>query len=161
MNRDISNWGWGQILELPDHLFGRRYCVGCNLGRGGPGNSYAISDMSLPEKMVIWELNLETGGSWDEYNYISLALGDHLPANDAEFDVLEQLFPDIGLRTGTRRDFPVRRNSIFNLSRVKIGVDTAGQRLVGRGETSFFGYTDVQAILVVSSVPRSIPEWFV
>lgn len=161
MNRDISNWGWGQILELPDHLFGRRSVVGCSLFEIGGGTGFDVSMLGLPEKCVIWELRGSYVTSEAGVGIFSIALGDHLPANDAEFNLLETLLPDLGRPVDGRREIAITSGSSFNLAQLKVGVDSGGRRLVVRFLSSVvtLAYCDVS--LVVSSVPRSIPEWFV
>ena len=161
MNRDISNWGWGQVLELPDHLFGRRFVTGCSMVLGAAGTVYGISEMGLPERCVIWEMLSTVSASTLQYVNMSLALGDHLPANDAEFDRLEQLFPDMGYRMGVRRDYYLGTAAQHALRGLKVGVDTSGGRLVARFNKAVGGMAIGEVELVVSSVPRSLPEWFV
>jgi hypothetical protein len=160
MDRNISNWGWGSLLELPDHLFGRRFSVGCYVTIPTGGSGYDVSEMALPEKAVIWEMCICASNASADFGSISMALGDQLPADDAAFNRMEQLFPDLGRSVGTRRDIYVFRNCACSLSRLKVGIDTQGRRLVLRyhqiaGELAF-----AEVGLVVSSVPRSLPEWF-
>ena len=158
---DISNWGWGQLLELPDHLFGRRHVVGCFSTITGGVTVFDISETALPEKAVIWEVNIHTTGPSSSIGSVSLALGDHLPVADAEFNAFEQLLPDVGFVAGTRRDIYVCDTCCFALKNIKVGISSTGRRLVMR-YNQIVGETYLARVeLVVSSVPRSLPEWFV
>lgn len=161
MDRDISNWGWGQLMELPDHLFGRRYGVGCAGILVGAGASFEISRLALPERAAIWEVSVASDLAYDEGGSVSLALGDRVPTVDAEFNVLPSLLPDIGLFVAGVRYIMTTRNCQYNLQHLKLGVDTHGQRLVVRFFQTGLEGRRVMVNLVVSSVPRSIPEWFV
>lgn len=161
MDRDISNWGWGQLLELPDHLFGRRFPVGCFAIVGGVGSALNISEMALPEKAVIWGVSLCTTTTAADQGRISMALGDHLPATTAEYDSFEQLLPDLGQRTGVRGDIYVYRNLCLAFRTLKVGIDTQGRRLVMRYQQIGVDLNVGQVSLIISSVPRSLPEWFV
>jgi len=157
---DISSWGWGQLLELPDHLFGRRFSIGCYVTVGTGGTGYDISEMALPEKTVIWEMCICASNASTDFGSISMALGDQLPADDAAFNRYEQLFPDLGFQADTRRDIYVFRNCTCNLVKMKTGINTQGRRLVLRYDQVLGELAFAQVGLVVSSVPRSIPEWY-
>lgn len=160
MDRDISNWGWGQIMELPDHLFGRRYSVGCEGNMVFTNTVYDISETGLPEKCVIWELQTILSSATGGHGFVSLALGDQLPANDAEFDSLEQLFPDLGVLAGRRRDFSLSNYARFELRMLRLNKDSQGRRLVMRYSRAVTGVSQLNAVITVSSIPRSLPEWF-
>lgn len=160
MNRDISNWGWGQILELPDHLFGRRFVVAANAFSTAIGEYFAISDMGLPEKIVVWSVRVMATSVWSTPVQFRLCLGDHLPANAAEFIPMESLFPDVGVLAGGVRLSWVSRYQTFEMNGLKMGVDTAGRRLVTNSISLTTEDLLLQAVVVVSSVPRSIPECY-
>jgi len=157
---DISKWGWGQLLELPDHLFGRRYCIGCSVTAIMQGVHFDISETPLPEKSVIWCVHAQHGSTILSIATVSFALGDFLPTVDAEFDQFEQLIPDIGIPVGTRRDIHFGNESPLVLCAMKVGVSTQGRRLVMRAHKTAQGTQPIDAALIVSSVPRSIPEWY-
>lgn len=158
---DISNWSWGQILELPRHLLGRRFPIGCSAFAVGLGEEYDISEMGLPERCVIHELLVTYAAEAVNFGNCSLALGDVLPTTDDEFNGMEQLFKDVGLRTGLRRDITAGMATEISLRNLKIGVNAGGRRLIMRYGAIFSGVTKMDAVITVSSVPRSLPEWFV
>jgi len=157
---DISRWSMSQVLELPDHLFGRRYAVGCAIHQTLVGSYFDVSEMSLPERCVIWEVRFAVLTKVDDLFGVSIALGDQLPVDDAAFDRFEQLLPDIGYRTGTRRDISLTYRTSFELRGLKIGIETQGRRLVTRFDKVGGAPAFMEVELVVSSVPRSLPEWF-
>lgn len=161
MDRDISNWGWGQILELPDHLFGRRFSIGCSGVLAAAGTVFDLSELGLPERCVIWELNTRYVADIPGFGNCSLALGDQLPTTDAQFNAMEQLFPDIGTRVDERRDFSISCGAQSALRGLKVGVNAGGRRLVLRYNTFFAAISKMECEIVVSSAPRSLPEWFV
>lgn len=160
MNRDISNWGWGQILELPDHLFGRRSVVAANIGTEGVGEYFDISECGLPEKFVIWDMCASLATTSSSPGEFRLALGDHLPANAAEFIAMETLLPDVGILQNGVRLMAVTLRQGFDIRNLKIGVDSSGRRLVSNFVTPTTAVNHFFVRLVISSVPRSIPEWY-
>jgi len=160
MDRDISSWGWGQILELPDHLFGRRYVVGCAVALPGAGAVFEISLAALPERCVIWEWSVVSDIAYSEGGSVALALGDVAPTTEAGFTGLPTLLPDIGLMTWGTRYIMVSRDCQYDLRCLKVGLNTHGQRLVVRFYQAGSSPRRAMVNLVVSSVPRSIPEWY-
>lgn len=160
MDRNISNWGWGQLMELPDHFFGRRFMVGCASLSAGIDVLYDISELALPEKCVIWEVQIGYVAAAAGYGTISLALGDQLPVDDAGFHSHQALFPDIGVQGVGHREIAVGRGGMFNIRRLKVGVDASGRRLIMRFNALSSSISLMEVMLTVSSVPRSLPEWF-
>lgn len=160
MDRNISNWGDGQIMELPNYLFGRRYAVGCAAVFTIPGTTFQISLQSLPEKCVIWELHVCCSSIVSTAGNVSLALGDQLPANPSAFARYEQLFPDIGVLDHPIRDIYYSSDTGLSLTRLRTLVHPGGRRLVCQITNLVATASYIDVILVVSSVPRSLPEWF-
>ena len=157
---DISNWSMAQIMELPDHLFGRRYMVGCAVYGESMGDAFDISMFGLPERAVIWELRVRLVVLSARMVTLRMALGDQLPANEAEFNALPQLFSDIGYREDGVRVIRVSNLSSMIVTQLRYGIETAGRRLVIAGAFDALADHWLFVDLVVSSIPRSLPEWF-
>lgn len=157
---DISNWSMSQILELPDHLFGRRYMISCGLTATGFDTLYDISELGLPERCVIWELCVVYNATVAGYGSISFAIGDQLPTTLSEFIGHEPLFPGLGLQRAGYREFAVGRGAAFNMRRLKICVSSGGRRLIIRFSALATGISIMNSSIVVSAIPRSIPEWY-
>ena len=157
---DIRNWSLGQIMELPDHLFGRRFIISCYVAQGAPGSAFDISEIALPEICVIWEVGwfmLLAGGAGDG---LRLALGDQLPATAAQFMLLDPLIHGFGIQ-GPEPRLISPRNCLGPVvtNQLRLPVQAAGRRLVLQGFATT-GPAYIQAWVIVSSVPKEIPDWF-
>lgn len=155
---DIRNWPADKIMQQPDHRFGQRWVIGVANYVEGLGVTYEISEAGLPESCVIWNLGLSAAGGSLTIGAVSLALGDHLPTTDAEFDANEILFRDVGTLVAGRRLVYV--GTLFGGSGqpMRKFVKTGGRRLVGRfvrpSEAGLF----MMAAIEVSSIPRELPD---
>ena len=156
---NIQNWGIGQIMQLPDHLFGRRFLVSCSLDMLVASRDYDISEVALPELCVIWELHILATGTFNEFCRLRIALGDQLPAAVAVFNALDPLFMGLGLQGPEPRYTRVDIQRSKRLSRLRMPVAANGRRLVIEGETDEAVSCGVQVELVVSGVPKEVPDW--
>lgn len=155
----IDNWGMGQVLELPDHLLGRRYLVSCSVLGGDNDAAWDISEIAFPEMCVIWEVRLYSVLTGADIDSIRVAIGDQLPTSTAMVDALEPLLPGFGAQGPDPRVISLSLNGHCDLTRLRFGLRTAGRRLVLE-VTGASGKTPrVQCGVVVSSVPKEIPEW--
>lgn len=95
---DISQWPLPKIMMLPDHLFGIRQPLGFSGDEDGYGHFWFISEASMADVSVIWELwtwsRFKTPDDWDQNVKFSFAMGDHLPTSLDEFDAMENMFPE-------------------------------------------------------------------
>lgn len=158
---DIRNWPMDQVMQLPDSAFGRRWAIGVSCQKEEVGTCYDISEAGLPERCVIWQLYIiATSTAFATYSF-SLALGDVLPVNDAQFDANEYLFRDIGQHVLPRRELITGVMCPAIDLRMRKLVETGGRRLIGRFvfTTEVLAYLHV--FLVVSSVPKEVPDWLV
>jgi len=94
---DIRKWPLDQILQLPDHCFGRRFPVGVAGNPFAQTISYEISDIALPEVCVLWELAFWSWSTDAQLISVVLKLGDQIPANAAQFDALEDFVRAVGV----------------------------------------------------------------
>jgi len=134
--------------------------VGCAIRSPSAGMLWDISVLGLPERMVIWELMVRTVSPTAGGVQVSLALGDQNPANAAEFIAMEHLFNDVGEVLGTFRSIRVNAYRPFIVSRLRMGVETAGRRLVMQSVWALTNEIYTTTTLVVSAIPRSIPDWY-
>lgn len=158
---DIRNWPAERIMQLPDCVFGRRWFVGMISGKEGAGADFIVSDEPLPDRMVVWGLFI-TGrqtamSSWE----VTFRLGQDLTYNLATVEVLPRIFPGLA--------HPTFVNEIWNQNGactwwpgLRNYVEAQGKRLVMVLTTNDgTGYREFSAGLLISSVPREIPEWLI
>ncbi|GAI24009.1 unnamed protein product, partial [marine sediment metagenome] len=125
------------------------------------GTFYDISEAGLPEACVIWELvvgNMRYSTATVEIN---LALGDVRPTTDAIFDGMEPLFRDIGTLVAGRRGFYTFRDARVTALWLRRFVPTGGRRLVGRFVWDTANTSNPFVILVVSAIPKEVPDWLI
>lgn len=155
---DIRDWPLDRIMQLPDHCFGQKRIVSVHTVTAGMAPLFDISEAGLSDRCVVWEIFLAYTYGTVIFVNISLALGDRLPANDAEYLALEQLFRDFGVRVAGYRYYQVGGPDGFARIPLRQLVLAQGRRLVGR----FVRNSDIelQAIagLVVSSIPTEVPD---
>jgi len=155
---DIRDWPLDKIMQLPDHYFGRRWPVGLQAELGDADPVFDICEASLSEVCVIWDLRFSVYGSLAASVEYSLAIGDQLPANDAQFNALEQVFPCVESRSGRRSSYEQHRYETFVFCSLRFPLRVSGRRFVGRFIRIIGGALGAQAIITVSSIPKEIPD---
>ncbi len=158
---DIRNWPIDKIMQLPDCCFGRRWLVGVYASDSLVATYYDISEAGLGDRCVVWQAAIIGGGGAVGVMNAALALGDVLPANDAQFDALEPLLSDLGRRGADRRAIDVGGFGMFMFFTMRLPVMAQGRRLVGRFEIETADPAPPQAILEVSSFPTEVPDWLI
>lgn len=155
---DISNWPIGRILQLPEHFFGRKFPVSCATVMFDVAPAWAISQLALPERCVLWDLLFWE--AWPEFYCTGwrVALGDQLPTVAAEFDVLEALLPRVGAERPGAYRLEAQVYSIIRLGPMKVPIAAAGRRLVCEFTGTEAKETQALVIGIFSSIPREIPD---
>lgn len=157
---DISQWSISQIMQLPDYLFGRRWEVGVAAQFEIPGVVFDISELALPEHCVIWSMGMYFSHTALATVRINLALGDVLPATDAQFDAYEPLFRDVGPIVAGRREIMAAVGSEIRMNFMRYYVNASGRRLVGRLASTIGTNEMGWVVMTISSLPREVPGWF-
>lgn len=158
---DIRNWGLGQIMQLPDSCFGRRWLVITSRDIGTDATDEWLVNQPLPDRLVLWHISV--GGlipvavrSWFKF-----ALGDHEPANDAEFDAFQRLFP--GDLDNTIEEGAILLGNIKpGELRCRMPLDVAGRRFAvqvnNKHESAIM---HLRIAFTISSIPTEAPDWLV
>lgn len=155
----IDNWGLGQIMQLPDNLFGRQFAVCCHVEADAGVRGWDISEVGLPERCVIWQFVIRGTFRRASADTVRVALGDQLPAAAAEMDRLEPLISGLGAQGAGPRVIALdAEGSVVDL-RLRMAVAAMGRRLVVELNAAATDGSMVDVHLVVSGVPKEIPEW--
>lgn len=132
-----------------------------NMTLVGAGYVFDMAEMKLPDRFVLWEVHwgieYNPGASCD----IGIAMGERAPANVAEFNGMEMLLPEITSRMngkGWRNTFYIPPSPIVNIRKL---VPAQGRRLIGAGVRVLTASTAAVATIVISSIPREVPDWLV
>lgn len=155
---NVRDWPLGQIMQLPDCCFGRRFTVSCSPPVAGPAAVWDISEVALPEVFVIWELSIVPSMANLETCWFRLALGDQLPANAAQMLALPPLFMGMGLPGPEPRQISLGWSNYIHLSRLKVPVSAMGRRLVVEAFPTVGVVGTGEVSIVVSSIPREVPD---
>lgn len=155
---DISKWPMDQIMQLPDHCFGRRVVYTAGFRSENAGTVYDMCRLAFPERVVIWSIQYKVvSPGLDGWMYIGTALSDVLPTTTAEFDALEPLLPYFGILDGLRWIVPFWVSENYVLDSLRNVCESKGRKLIVRAET----YPTVLSLVVsvtASSIPREVPD---
>jgi len=157
---NISDWPISKIMQLPDEAFGRRFLISCMKKVSAQTTVWDISELGFPEICVIWEMQLLTWEAEASRTEFRVALGDHLPTTTAEVDVLEPVFPGLGLTGAEPRVITSKEWTGIVTRKLKLPIRTSGRRLVVEFTNTWTQTTVMTCILTVSSIPKDIPSWF-
>ena len=156
---NISNWGVGRIMQLPECVFGDRHLVSCSVLGGDGTEAWGQSVLALPERAVIWEYNLWLNLEVANISSARVGLSDQLPASTAAFDEVEPLLPGFGEPGAEPRELILAHYGGSSFGRLKMPVQSAGRRLVMEVACVQDFQTWVTVSIVVSRMPTSIPDW--
>lgn len=158
---DISQWGIGRIMQLPDCVFGRRWPIIFTLHAAAEGSQYFISEIALPDVCVLWELygfSSPLGSAvTPPLSVTSIMLGDQLPTTDAEMALMEPLLPGADELVANMRSTRGR----LELTRLKVPISAQGRRVVVRFQVGSIVPVVLALGLVFSSVPKEVPDWLI
>lgn len=155
----IDDWGIGRIMELPDCLFGRRFLVSCSVEGGADAAAWDISELAFPEVAVIWEVRMFSELAGNLVDSFRLALGDELPTLTGQMDRLEPFIQGLGAQGPGPRAINPSLDGRMEWARLRFAIATAGRRLVLEATGAGTSTPVVTVGVVVSSVPKEIPEW--
>jgi len=158
---NISNWPVSRILQLPDCCFGQRYVVSVSGDRKAFGDWFSMSEIAFPSQCVIWEYSVYFAGQHVDGAYWRLALGLEEPADTAEFSLLEPLIPGFGLPGVDPKQMWQGYGQNFAMRGLRLYRETQGRRLVLQCHGAAGATTYVFVAVVVSSLPKEVPEWAV
>jgi len=155
---DIRNWSLGQIVQLPEHVFGRKYCVSVELTVGGGITEYAMSEMAFPERMILWQVAIYWGLWSAAGSYLRLGMRDQIPTSPAEMSSAEEILPGVGesmLGPNMLHAYQYTGQEIIDL---KAPMIPPARHLVAQVTSSGGATSNVRAICVVSGIPNEVPE---
>ncbi len=157
---DIRNWPIEKIMQLPNEAFGTREVLQLAVDLTSADPVYVISPAGLPDKMVIWEINVAARAAVIVTIHAGLAFGEQLPASDVEFDNLETVFPNVISSDGDRGEFEVSSSAGFDVTQGRFPVVVSGRRLIGKLTRHQGNATEGVIVVVYSSIPTEIPDFY-
>lgn len=155
---NIRNWPMGQIMQLPDNCFGRRFVVSCMVRPIAGAVSWDISEIALPEKSVFWEFCLLYGAPIADYVSVRVALGDQLPTTTAMMDALEPLIPGLGFTGAEPRVIPISYFTNTCILNLRVPIFSAGRRVILEVTPEALKSPPTILLTVFSSIPTEVPD---
>lgn len=156
---DISGWPINKIMQLPEHVFGRRWPVSVAFVLAGAAAKFDMADSKLPDGFVIWGITIIHRWASSSNMEVTLATGEQLPAADVAFNQLPLLFPEIKSANGKLGSIESIYQASNVINRLKVPVVNNGTRLIGRFIRTVGSSVGGQVILTVSSIPNEVPDW--
>lgn len=155
---NISEWSLSKKMMLPDHCFGRREVLQLAADLSDANAVYVISPAGLPETTVIWEVLAAGRGTGFMTVHIGLALGDQLPASDAEYNALDPIFPNAIASDGERGEFEVQTFGDTHIAMARFPVAVSGRRIVAKFIRHQGNATEAVVVVTYSSLPYEVPS---
>ena len=158
---DIRNWPMDKIMQLPDHCFGRRFVVSCYSVISGAATAYDMSELSLPDGFMLWEVVFFNTSAANKLLVVRLALGNVLPASPWDFNLLSPLLPGLGVQGADPRQITFTAPQTIAIQCIKQPFESGNRKLVVEVIASGVGSSYFGVSAIVSSIPTEVPDWLV
>ena len=155
----IDDWPINKIMQLPDWCFGIKYAVSVEAFAANDSFAYDISEIALPETMVIWQILIVPITFSAFTNYVRIGLAQNLPATEAEFMELQPLINGMGAQGPGPRQIQLNIYSAGQSIMLRQPVHTASRKLALLTYAAVDENCWVRVVIIISSVPKEIPDW--
>jgi len=156
---DIRNWPMNRIMQLPDCCFGRRWLVACAAETAEAGDEYAIVGAGMPDRAVIWEINVTMEFAITQVVGLEFAWAERLVTTAAEWSGLQKMFPCQGQKDGADYNFWASSGSSVITANLKLPSPALGKRPSVRLDDGSTSGKDVTVYFTISSLPTEVPDW--
>ncbi len=157
---DIRNWSMDQIMQLPDHCFGRRFSIIFGKDLGGGGVEFFTSELALPDRVVLWEVYFhivsDEGTTGFMLAAFSLGLSSVPVTASAAFVPLEKILTGVD---NIAFSIPIV-NAPFHLTRLRLPVNSQGRRVVLYMDLNSSAHMRFSVGLVFSTIPNDVPDLY-
>ena len=155
---DIRNWSLDQIMQLPDNCFGRRWPIFLTLQGAAASPRFALSPQGLPDRCVIWELEMAMAHTALITGELWLRLADAVPGNWAEFTAKDLLLPRPGTDGVVNESYYTASNVYIGYHSLRMPVESQGRRIILGINNGILVNVQLQVCVVVSAVPKGVPD---
>jgi len=158
---NIEKWSIAKRMYLPDWCFGPRWPLIITGSLAAGITEFRESDVALPDKWVLWELEVTIWPSTDVYAdrlfQSAISMGPKVAASDAAFKAYETiLFGSMYMSGGVKTI-----NGPYVMRRIRMGFNAKGRKICTRVRNVAGVTTTYSIILVVSSLPKEVPDWLI
>lgn len=158
---NITKWNSERIMQLPDWVFGEKYIVTCKVASSGANSIWDISEISYPNRMVLWQLNLAWINCNDATGYIRLAFGEKIPTSTVMMDGLKSVVTGLGQQGPEPRKIYGFTNMGQEVIDLRKYMEPQGHKLVVEATSVVGKATRVRIHTIVSSIPKEVPDWLI
>jgi len=158
---DVRNWPMGQIMQLPDCCFGRRWPVLTSRGIATDVTDQWLVGQPIPDRCVLWGLHIVLGGSISTDSFFKLAFSDHEPADAADFNTFERVFRGDFDNAADEGAFYLEYGAELQIP-MKVLLEPQGRRFAVQAFNGHESATKYfRAAFVISSIPKEVPDWLI
>jgi len=144
---DGEHTGHDRIERMSDYFVGIRIAA---TAIGSPNR--ALGETPLPEDIVLLGLWVGFSSDGPATADLALAFGDVLPADNAEFRTLQNLFPFMPRNSDGIPSFQLLDDGVVGFNQLNIALHPGGRRLVALGDVLGGGNAELWATLLIRSV---------
>lgn len=158
---DITSWGVGKIAQLPDHAFGQKWQVITQHRIAVETTVVWMAKQSIPDKIMLWGITASGFRGPNIQNGYKFAMADQEPADETAFNLGQRIFKG-DLDSDTVEGLISTSTSVEMEIKTRIILEPGGRRFtqyVRNGHATTESNITIQYL--ISSIPRSIPEWLV
>lgn len=156
---DISRWPLDRIMQLPDWCFGRRWWIGEYLGSTVGTVDYRLGEENLPDYFVVWGLLISCRSpACLEAMRLTMRLGTILPTAPGDVNEMDRIFKGISIPSITYEFYP-DSNKVTWINAGRIVHESKGRKLVVMANGDQVIQYEMTAGLLISAVPREVPDW--
>lgn len=154
---DVSGWTLAERMALPDWCFGMPKVYGFFIFNNADGiSNFWIDNEDLPDPACIWSLQLISMPDALATGWLRLGMCDIVPANTAQMDACDEIFPKLGRAAAGPNDM-IFYGGVFTEMKVMVrkGIVTGSKNLVGelRCTNDMMRF---QVVMLVSELPDQI-----
>jgi hypothetical protein len=155
---ELADLGVSDVSFLPDWVFGQRVPVCFEAYSAVAGTLIRTSEVRLPERVVLWEVQTWNGYYGAAGNYVRLALVDKAVTTEAGVEASQSLLKDVGLAGAEPQKIQLDRYFNEKHWSMKLVVESHNRFLCACFVAGVGGIMS-SVTLVYSWVPTRIPVW--
>lgn len=156
---DISKWDIERVMQLPDWCFGWRFPVCTAIESSTGALTWDISEVSLPERAVLWELVFYSPRGYTTMDSIRIGLAHQIPTSQAQMDKSTELLKGFGRLISGRRILKLYGAEVPSMRMLRMPVETGNRKLVLEVKATTGNNSQVILMTVWSSLPKEVPDW--
>lgn len=157
----VDTWTLAERMALPDWCFGAPKVYGFFIFHEVDGTeSFWIDNEDLPDPACIWSIQVISMPDAGARGWLRLGMCDIVPANTAQMNACDEIFPKLGRAAAGPNDF-IFYGGVFTELKVMVrkGIVTGAKNLVAELHCTN-DMMRFQVVMLVSELPRQVSGYF-